>query len=57
MISIQVENNWEAFVSKENNTEDGVVYSFNYPCGENYSNCFPYEITFSPGYYFLECCS
>ena len=34
-------------------TEDGKKYSFEYPC-ESYSECTPYEITFSPGFYFLD---
>jgi hypothetical protein len=36
------------------NEEGNVVYSFKYPC-EDYSVCNPLEITFSPGFYFLEC--
>jgi hypothetical protein len=36
------------------NEEGNTVYSFKYPC-ENYSVCNPFEIAFSPGFYFLEC--
>ena len=32
------------------------VYSFGYPC-EDYSDCIPYDITFSPCFCFLECWS
>ena len=34
-------------------TEDGKKYSFEYPC-DSYSECTPYEITFSPGFYFFD---
>ena len=34
--------------------EKNVVYNFKYPC-EDYSVCQPIDITFSPGFYFLEC--
>ena len=54
MISIR---NQEDYL--QNNTiqqfeiDDGKKYSFNYPC-KNYSVCHPFEITFPPGFYFLD---
>ena len=55
MISIKDEISLQEFIQKENKSSTEFVYTFQYPCKDDYSNCFPYEITFSPGFYFLEC--
>ena len=53
MISIKEESSYGDKIKKT--TEEGnEVYSFEYPCS-NYSSCSPIEITFSAGFYFLEC--
>ena len=52
MITIRNKSQFSEQIN-ETETEDGRKYSFKYPC-PNYSECTPYEITFSPGFYFLE---
>ena len=55
MISIQKENELGKYILRDVSLNNKQVYTFNYPCETDYSECFPYEINFSPGIYFLEC--
>ena len=55
MLSIKNEIDLQDFIKQEVVNDDILKYSFSYPCPNNYSNCFPFEITFSPGFFFLEC--
>ena len=53
MISIKEESNYGDKITKTEE-EGNKVYSFEYPCAD-YSICSPIEISFSAGFYFLEC--
>ena len=53
MISIKDESNYKDKI-KKTEEEGNEVYSFEYPCSD-YSVCSPIEVTFSAGFYFLEC--
>ena len=55
MISIRNQNELNNFITIEKQDDEKLIYTFNYPCGNDYTVCFPFEITFSPGLYFLEC--
>ena len=55
MISIQKENELKNYIIKDDSLAEQPVYTFIYPCDDDYSDCFPFEIDFSPGIYFLEC--
>ena len=53
MISIKDESSYGNKITKTEE-EGNEVYLFEYPC-DDYSTCYPIEITFSAGFYFLEC--
>ena len=54
MISIKNRDSYADSVYESSLSNDVIEYTFNYPC-EFYYECHPYEITFFPGFYFLEC--
>ena len=53
MIKIRDEAEYGDKISKSEEDKN-IVYFLKYPC-DDYSSCHPIEITFEPGFYFLEC--
>ena len=54
MITISNRGSYGDFIQESKISDSVVQYTFDYPC-EYYYDCHPYEISFSPGFYFLEC--
>ena len=54
MITIKDEDSLKDYIQNQTNEDGFTEYTFSYPCSSP-TSCFPYEIAFTRGVYFLEC--